>query len=475
MAIEAAHSSLVAYQIYTHDDYQVNWHHRVIGQELDHILEHGDRDYKILILSVPPRHGKSQQATIDFAPYALGRDPDLEFIAATYSAELTQDFSFKAREKFGSEEHSDVFPGMRVNPDMATKAKWGVQVFDEEADKWITKKGSYTAVGVGGPITGRGARIFVIDDPVKNREEAESEVYREKIWQWFTSTAFTRLEPGGVMIVIQTRWHMDDLTGRILAHPEMKKMTKVIKFPAISTSEEEFRPADFPLWPKKYPRQALENIKKTVGPYDWSSLYQQSPILTENQEFKPEWRKDITEAEVDRIRTRRFLLIDSATKDTATADRTGFSDVRMDKDGFWYVSSWGSKMGPEDLADQMFTLYKNNRYELIGIEETTYVLGFKAYLDNEMRRRGVHLPIVMLKHGGTNKNVRIRGLIPFYSAGSIFHITGQCTHLEEELDTFPLGKTDDVVDSLAYMPQVISDHMVDDSQGGVHSYKPRGR
>lgn len=469
---KGASEDLINFEIATSENYEPNWHHEVIAAELEHIIEHGDRDYKILMVFVPPRHGKSQQCTIDLPAYYLGKKPDAEVIVASYSADLSQDFSTKARDKFNSDEYKAIFPGYRVNPMVDTKAKWGIQRFDKEKNKFVTKKGSYTAVGVGGPVTGRGADLFVIDDPIKNRKEAESEVYRKAIWDWWRSTAWTRLEPHGVFLIILTRWHMADLAGMILADEEMSEMVKTIQFPAVATHDEAYRHKGHALWPEKYPLEVLKRTRRTLGPYEWSSLYQQSPILTENQEFNPAWYKRISQHEVDRISSRRVLIIDTAMSKKTEADYTGFCDARIDKEGFWYVSGWRHKLGPEELVDELFTLQRNHKYELIGIEETTYTIGLKPYLDSEMRKRGRHLPIVPLKHKQTSKEVRIRGLQPFYSAGTIFHIDGQTSTLEEEQAHFPLGLHDDTLDAEAYIPQIIGEHMKDEGQS-VKIHRPK--
>src|SRR5262249_5575021 len=156
---------------------------------------------------------------------------------------------------------------------------------------------AFTATGVGGSITGRGFKIGIIDDPIKNREEAESAVYRDKIWSWYTSTFYTRQEGQGAIIVICTRWHLDDLVGRLEAQEKEAADRgeknydewEYITFPAIAKDNEPHRNKGQPLWPEKFPLPALQTIKNALGPYDFESLYQQHPISSSNQEFKREW------------------------------------------------------------------------------------------------------------------------------------------------------------------------------------------
>jgi len=443
MVVHQSKNHLVDFQIATNPKYKPNWHHEIIARELEHIEKYGDRDYKVLVLTVPPRHGKSQQASIDFPAWYLGRNPDKEIITASYSADLAQDFGAKTREKVESEEFQAIFPGVSLRPDERSRGKWRTN-----------HGGSYTSVGVGGPITGRGANILDIDDPIKNREEAESEVYRDKVWEWFTSTAFTRLEPGGVVVIIVTRWHQDDLVGRILNSPELSKRTKVLSFPAVAMKDEPPRKVGDVLWASKYNTEALAEIKGAIGPYDWSALFQGQPILSENQELKSEWIQTVEESYVESMSMRRFLTIDTAISKKAAADFTGFSDNRVNRENFWYLRAWRMKIDPKELIDLLFTLQEKNSYERIGIEKTIYYDALKPFLDDEMRKRNKFLPIIELDHKQTAKEVRIRGLIPRYASKSVFHIKGACADLEEEMISFPLGVHDDILDATAYQLQV---------------------
>lgn len=436
-----AREYLIDFSIATNAKYKPNWHHEVIANELQKI-EQGTQEYKILILCLPPRHGKSEEATINFPAWFLGRNPDKEIITASYSSELALDFGAKTRDLIKDEAYQRIF-GVQLKSDEKSKAKWKTD-----------KGGSYTAVGIGGAITGRGANILVIDDPIKNREEAESQLIRDKHWDWFTSTAFTRLEPNGVVILILTRWHLDDLAGRVLLNEELGNKTKLIRFPAIAIEDEEYRKQGEPLWPTRYDLTALEEIKGTVGVYDWAALYQQNPVLTENQEFKPEWFKIRKRAEVERLNTRKFLTIDTAMSQKESADFTGFCENYVDQENKWNIAAYKMKLDAKNLIDYIFTLHGKRGFEQIGIEKTAYLFGLKPFLDEEMRKRNIFLPIVELDHRQTAKETRIRGLVPRYSSFSVFHLEGECGDLEEELLTFPKSIHDDVSDATAYQLQI---------------------
>ena len=426
--VQAGRHSLVDFSIVTNRRYKPAWFHEEIAKKLERV-EKGE--IKRLMIFVPPRHGKSQLATINFPAWYLGRNPEKEVITASYSAELAQDFGSKTRELFKDDIFKLIFK-TRLKQDEQNKAKWKT-----------TGGGSYTSVGIGGAITGRGADVLIIDDPIKNREEAESQTIRDKHWDWYTSTAYTRLEKGASVVLILTRWNIDDLAGRLLKkQDEGGDKWEIIQYPAIED--------DLPLWKEKYDLEALEQIKETVGLYDWSALYQQVPIMSELQEFKPDWIKEVTRAEVDRMKTRNFLIVDTAMSKKDSADYCGFSENYVDKENNWNLAGYRMKLNPKELVDYLFTIQDKRSFEKIGIEKTAYTWGLKPYLDEEMRKRNRFLPIEEVEHKGVNKEVRIRGLIPRYSSGSIYHIKDECKALEEEMFTFPQCINDDVIDATQY-------------------------
>jgi len=433
-------NKLIGFCVFTNKLYQPAWIHEKIAEQLEKV-ESGE--IKRLMLFVPPRYGKSELGSINFPAWYLGKHPEKEIIVASYSADLAQDFGYKTRNLVNSQEYQEIFE-CRLRDDSQSKAKWLTQ-----------SGGGYTAVGVGGAITGRGADILLIDDPFKNREEAESQLIRDKIWNWYTSTAYTRLEKDAKIVLITTRWHKEDLAGHLLrAQQEGGEKWEVVDFPAIAERDEEFRKIGEALWPEKYNLAVLLNIKKTIGTYDWFALYQQHPIATENQEFKPHYFKEREQVEVDRLNTRRFLTIDTAISKQASSDYTGLCDNSVDTANFWNLKAWRIKASPLELIDILFTLHNNRRYEKIGIEKTIYLQTLKPFLDEEQRKRNKFLPIVELYHKYQQKELRIRGLLPRYESGSIYHIKGECRDLEEELLNFPQAINDDVSDATAYQLQI---------------------
>lgn len=260
------------------------------GKHLD-VLDKALKDVsegriKRLIVTMPPRHGKSERVSKKFPAWHLGRNPQDEMIISSYSVDLSRGFSLIAKQTL--ELNHAVF-GNKIDPKRAAAEAWGMAGY----------RGGLSAAGVGGPITGKGARIAIIDDPVKNAEEANSETMRNKIWDWYQSTLYTRLTPDGRIIVVMTRWHEDDLVGRLLKKEREDiengshrgERWTVINFPAIAEENDILhRVPGEPLWPEYgFDAERLEQIKSDVGSYVFNALYQQRPSAQEGAMLKRNW------------------------------------------------------------------------------------------------------------------------------------------------------------------------------------------
>ncbi len=267
----SAGSSLIGFAKLTHHDYRPNWHHELLASKLEAVAR---GEIKRLVVSMPPRHGKSELATVRFAPWLLTQRPQASIITATYSGEFADDLGRKARAVLEMPDYGALWPRSALSADSRAVSRWQT-----------VSGGSYFAVGVGGPLTGRGADLLLIDDPHKSRAEAESKVLRDAVYDWFRSTAFTRLEKGGAVVIIMTRWHQDDLVGRVLAEGEP---WEVLSLPAIAEVPDDYRQVGDALWPDKYPAEALGAIRSVVGEREWAALYQQRPAPLEGALFKPD-------------------------------------------------------------------------------------------------------------------------------------------------------------------------------------------
>jgi predicted phage terminase large subunit-like protein len=257
--------------------YQPQWYHQLLAHYLE-AVERGE--ITRLLVTFPPRHGKSELISVHFPAWYLGRNPDKRVIGTSYAAALAHRFSGRARNLFADSRWP--FP-VELSGDSQSKESWDI----------AGHRGGYVSAGVGGAITGHGAHVAFIDDPVKNAEEAESETIRESVWDWYTSTFYTRLEEGGAIVLVMTRWHEDDLAGRLLRmakEDEDADQWTVLNLPAIAEEDEPWwRKAGEALWPDKYPIAKLERIRKTIGSRYYDALYQQRPSAAEGGILKRQW------------------------------------------------------------------------------------------------------------------------------------------------------------------------------------------
>lgn len=263
------------------------------------------------MVTMPPRHGKSELVSIRFPAWYLGKHPSEQFIGASYGVDLAFDFSRGVRNLIASPEYRALFPDVELAADSQAKDRWHTSV-----------GGGYVSAGlgisgVGTAITGRGADILSIDDPVKGRATAESETMREAIWRWYTADAYSRLQPNAAVVLTLTRWHEDDLAGRLI-NAEAAGGDKWVRidFPAL----DEHGAA---LWEEAYPASALKQIRTNIGEYDWASLYEQRPRPIEGSFFNVGDLLDNgnaveAPAKCDAV----FATIDSATKTGKENDGT---------------------------------------------------------------------------------------------------------------------------------------------------------
>lgn len=431
----------------------MNWHHQVLSDKLE-AVERGE--IRRLIVNMPPRAGKSTLVSTYFPAWYLGRHPDREVVVASYSADLAVDFGRAARNIVRQNEFKNLFR-ITLAEDSRSVGKWHTQ-----------GGGSYIAVGVGGALTGKGADLLIIDDPIKGRAEADSEVIRDALWDWYRSTAYTRLSPIGAIVICQTRWTDDDLVGRLITQSdEQSDKWEIINFKSIAEEDSEHRKVGEALWPNRFPLERLQEIRANIGPYEFSALHQQDPIDVEHQEFKKSWFKYRTYKEVLNMGTRKFLTIDTAISEKASGDFTGWVENYVDQEGNWNIRAKRFRISPGFLINMLFDSFREQQWEKIGIEKTIYLQSIKQFMDDEMRKRGVYLPIVELEHRQTVKEVRIRGLIPRYERGAVFHIDDNFKDLEEELLRFPKAKNDDLSDALAYQIQIAERPFPSDA---VYSY-----
>jgi len=282
---ERARRHLIEFTKYTNPGYQVNWHHKNLAELLTK-MERGE--IKRLMIFMPPRHGKSELVSRRFPAYILGKNPDARIISTSYSATLASAMNRDVQRIIDSPEYAQLFP--------ETKLSSGIGYLrNSDVFEIVDHKGYYLSAGVGGGITGRGADFAIIDDPIKNRAEAESKVFRDKVFDWFTSTLYTRLEKDACVLITLTRWHEDDLAGKLLTLAQESPQADqwhVISYPAIAGDNldptDPRKPGEA-LWEDKYSRDTLLTIKSTVGTYEWSALYDQNPSPPQGSIIQRGW------------------------------------------------------------------------------------------------------------------------------------------------------------------------------------------
>jgi len=452
----ADNGSFAEYCLAIDDHYQLEWFHEEVARKLENGYKRlmAGEDVRIMFF-MPPRHGKSDMTTQKFPSWILGKHPETPVMVSSYSDELATDFGQKTRDIMQTPEYRAMFK-TRLRADAKARGKW----LTEEG-------GGYTAVGVGGALTGRGFKIGIIDDPFKNREEADSPVIRESRYKWYQSTFSTREEGNSMVIFILTRWHEDDLAGRVLKENNLAKRAgephtdwEIIEYKAIATKDDQNRKEGEALWPNKFNLGKLLKKKSEMGPYEFSSLYQQNPVDDENRKFKSDWIQYRDFSEVMKMNTYNVMTIDPRGKDDIKLgkDYIGVTINFVDSEGNWNIISYREKLSAKQFLDLLFTNWEKYNLDRIGIEDNQFYQGMKYLIEDESRRRNVHPYILELKTGGTQKELRIEALVPRYNNLTVYHLTmnGQnlCSDLEEELATFPKASNDDASDSLAYQNQI---------------------
>jgi predicted phage terminase large subunit-like protein len=412
-----------------------------MSRALDRVLS---GEIRRLMVFMPPQNGKSELVSRRFPAYALGKRPDLRIIGASYSADLAGDMCRDVQKVMASDEYRVLFPASQLPTHRDPERRMALHF------ELVNQRGYYRAAGVGGGITGKTANIGIIDDPVKNREEAESETYRKAVWGWYTSTFYTRLfGDTGAIILCLTRWHEDDLAGRLLRNmrddPGADQWT-VLNFPAMAEADrhaEDRREVGAPLWPSKYPIEELQRRRNVSGEYDWQALYQQRPTPPGGAMFKREWLTQIVDAAP--VKARRVRGWDKAGSE-ASGDWT--AGVRLaEADGIYYVEdavrarvSSGARNALMDVtAQQDGTLCH------IRIEQEP---GSGGKESAEISVRQLAGYVVRVKPSTTDKVSRARPFASQCEAKNVRLVRGAWNKaFLDELTAFPFGEHDDQVDA----------------------------
>lgn len=430
-------------------------HHRLILDKLESVAR---GETSRLALFLPPGSAKSTYASILFPPWFLAQEPKSAIIAASHTQELAERWGRRCRNLIA--EHGNQL-GVGLSPDATAIGRWET-----------TQGGEYFAAGVGGSITGRRADLALIDDPVRSREDADSELIRNRTWDWYRSDLYTRLKPGARIILIQTRWHEDDLAGRLMA--EMATggdQWDVVSLPALAEDDDPLgrRPGQ-PLWPEWEDADALAQKRRAVGPRDWSALYQQRPAPEEGDYFKAEWLR-----EYDRLPAKETLHFYGASDYAVTSnggDYTCHLVLGIDPEGRLYLVDLWRKQASSDVWVDAFCDLVRERKPLGWAEEKGQIsAGIGPFLERRMRERQAFVAREQFPTRG-DKAVRAQSIRGRVSLNGLYLPKNApwAAEFRRELLSFPAGKHDDQVDALGLVGQLL-DVMV----AGTPAKKPEQR
>lgn len=462
----------------THPSYDAGWVHEDITRRLEKFSR--DVANKLsprLMLLMPPRHGKSELASIRFPAWHLGTNPEHEIINVGYNIDLPMKFSRKIREVMRESGYQAIFPDAVLDPDSQSAENWNT-----------TKGGGFTAAGVGGGITGKGAHILIIDDPIKNQADSDSVSVRDTLWDWYQSTAYTRLAPGGGVLVIETWWNDDDLAGRLQEvmrsdDPHVDQF-EIIKYPAIAT-DWEYRDNSLPNFPIKhsdveiptgllapttellrakgdplhlsrYPIESLNRIRATLTPRIWSALYQQNPVPDEGMYFKKEYFKyqqQLPPPQNLKIYTAWDFAISEKSHNDFTVGATLLQD---EHDNLYVLEIHRMKGDSFSIIEAMLDVQARwgqipTTSYLLGVEDGMIWRALAPMFKKRCQERLQYPPIEVLRPL-TDKLSRARPLQGRMQQGKVIFPLGASwlPVVENELLRFPAGVHDDVVDALAW-------------------------
>ncbi len=388
------------------------------------------------ILVVPPRFGKSELASINLPAYYLGQHPDKEIIAASHTQELSNNFSRQARRKMTDPSypwrHRVWEPAVGLAPDAKAVQQWEVEGVG------MTRRGRYQAVGAGGSPAGKGADKLLIDDAVKNKEAAESAVEREKLWEWFITDMMTRLQPGGSALVIGTRWHWDDLIGRIIQNDKGVGRWEILHFPAVLPNGES-------LDPDRWPIEALEDRKIDVGSRVWEALYQGNPTEDQGAILKRDWFQLYDELPPGILHLIQYW--DTAYKTGDKNDYSACHTYAVTVYGIHLIDRFKDRLDFVDLERAATAQYEEFKPRMVYIEDKASGQSLGQVLAKKTK---IPYAMVAIPNTINAKVQRAYDATPWLEAGRVYlpkWLPG-LDDLLSELTAFPYGTHDDEVDCL---------------------------
>ena len=437
---KTAYDDLIEFCKRMQPDYIVGRHHRILA-DLLMAIEAGDEDR--ICVNIPPRHGKSQLVSIYFPAWFLGRNPTKKVMMVSHTTDLAVDFGRKVRNLISLDDFKDIFPTVKLAVDSKSAGRWNTNF-----------GGEYYACGVGSALAGRGADLLLIDDPHSEQDviNGNFSVF-ERAYEWYTFGARTRLMPGGSVAIIQTRWHMDDLTGRVTADMvknEKSDQFEIIEFPAILDSEDDDgKPIQKPLWPEFFDLEALLRTKSSMPSFQWNAQYQQTPTAEEASIIKREWWRiwaDDDPPDCEYI----IMSLDAAAEKHNRADYTSlttwgvFFNEEEEMHNLILLNAIKERMEFPELKELAVQEYHDWEPDAFIVEKKSS--GSALY--QEMRRMDLPVQEYTPHRGSGDKMARLNSVADIIRSELCWVPAKRwAEELVEEIAGFPFMSNDDQVDS----------------------------
>lgn len=417
MKQELSKRNLIDFVKYTMPTFQAGWFNEIIANELQQFYHDvmAGRQPRLLI-QAPPRSGKSELFSRRFPAWAFGQNPDLQMIAASYSADLSSRMNRDVQRIIDSQEYSEIFPKTSFSQDSQASVNSGKNIRNSEIFEIANHAGAYRSAGVGGGITGMGADIAIIDDPVKDAKEANSQTVRDSVWDWYTTTFYTRLSPKSGILLGMTRWHEDDLAGRLI--DEMSKggdQWRIVSFPAIAEQDEENRKEGDALHPERYNIEHLDKIRKAVGTQTWNALYQQRPSSKGGDIIKGKWFKRYSH----KPRFSRVIIVaDTAQKTKEHNDYSVLIVAGLSLDGGIYIidlirGKWEAPELESKVSD-VWSKYRSMDVSCLYVEDKS---SGTSLIQSIQRKQNI--PVVGVQVD-TDKYTRVLGIQGYVESGYVY-------------------------------------------------------
>ena len=447
-----APTSFSSFLGYINPKYQAEWFHKLVAQYCQRLL---NGEIKNLMVFLPPQHGKSEIISRNFPAWALGKDPNLKMVGCSYSSDLSEQFSRAVQRIIDDEAYQAIFPETYLT---GTKSKDSVKGFLRNVDFFETvgHSGFYKAVGVGGGLTGTPVDIAIIDDPVKDAQQANSVTYRQNVWEWYNTVLTTRLHNKSKQLFIMTRWHEDDLAGRILkAEPDD---WTVLSIPAICEDEndgnlESGRHIGEALWEDRHSITKLEKQKKRA-PREFSALYQQHPSIEGGNIVKRKWFQKISFADFQTIRGSEpiHFYLDTAynkKKQKQDNDPSGILAACRIRNNVYLLHAqrvWKEMPDLLRFLPEYIASHEGNSESKLHIEPKANGISVV-----QMLRAISTLNVKETPTPKDDKEVRLRVVSPRIECGRVFMVDGDWTEdFLDEICGFPAMPHDEMVDILGY-------------------------